>query len=41
MESGLKEQFGKTKYAFKDDGVYDESDSDEEGGGGQQRCRVQ
>jgi len=41
LESGLKEQFGKTKYAFKDDGVYDESDSDEEGGGGQQRCRVQ
>lgn len=41
LESGLKEHFGKTKYAFKDDGVYDESDSDEEGGGGQQRCRVQ
>jgi len=39
---GDKKQFGKTKYAFKDDGVYEESDSDDEGGHGrQQRCRVQ
>merc|ERR1712046_396954 len=38
FEATTREQFGKTKYAFKDDGVYDESDSDEEDGrGGAQR----
>jgi len=42
LSAGDKKQFGKTKYAFKDDGVYDESDSDDEDGRGrQQRCRVQ
>lgn len=43
LSVGDKKQFGKTKYAFKDDGVYEESDSDDEGGGHgrQQRCRVQ
>jgi len=42
LSTGYKEQFGKTKYAYKDDGVYEESDSDDEDGRGQQRrCRVQ
>jgi len=41
LSAGQKEQFGKTKYAYKDDGVYDESDSEDEGGAQQQRCRVQ
>jgi len=42
FEAASRDQFGKTKYAFKDDGVYDESDSDDEDNrGGAQRCRVQ
>jgi len=41
LRPGRKEDVGKTKYAFKDDGVYDESDSDDDDGQRGQRCRVQ
>lgn len=42
LEKTRKEQFGKTKYAYHDDGAYNEDDSDEEENeGGAQRCRVQ
>jgi len=42
LELTSKDQFGKTKYAYHDDGAYNEDDSDEEENeGGAQRCRVQ